>query len=70
MTLDNVLKNIRKELNITQEQLARDLNISFTTLSRWENNRNKPSKLARMRLAEYCTKKGVSSEIVAELERT
>ncbi len=69
MTFDEILKKIRKELNITQEQLARELNVSFSTLNRWENNRNTPSKLARMRLAEYCTKKGISSDIISELER-
>lgn len=69
MTFDEILKRIRKELNITQEQLARDLNVSFSTLNRWENGRNIPSRLARMRLAEYCTEKDISSEIISELER-
>ncbi|NLB81782.1 MAG: helix-turn-helix transcriptional regulator [Clostridiaceae bacterium] len=69
MTFDEILKTIRKELNITQEQLARELNVSFSTLNRWENNRNTPSKLARMRLVEYCTKKSISSDIISELER-
>jgi transcriptional regulator with XRE-family HTH domain len=69
MTIDEVLKTIRKELNISQEQLARDLNISFTTINRWENGRSVPSRLARMRLSEYCATKGVSKEIMAQLER-
>lgn len=69
MTFDEILKNIRKELNITQEQLARDLNVSFSTLNRWENGRNTPSRLARMRLVEYCTKKNIFLEIISELER-
>ena len=69
MSFDEILKNIRKELNITQEQLARDLNVSFSTLNRWENGRNIPSRLARMRLFEYCTEKDISSDIISELER-
>lgn len=69
MTFDEILKRIRKELNITQEHLARDLNVSFSTLNRWENGRNTPSRLARMRLVEYCTEKDISSEIISELER-
>lgn len=70
MSFDEILKSIRKELNITQEQLARDLNVSFSTLNRWENSRNVPSRLARMRLIEFCTEKGISTEILSELERT
>lgn len=67
MSFDEILKCIRKKLNITQEQLARDLNVSFSTLNRWENSRNIPSRLARMRLVEFCTEKGISSEIISEI---
>ncbi|KKC47753.1 XRE family transcriptional regulator [Paenibacillus sp. D9] len=69
MTIDEIIKTVRKELNISQEQLARDLNISFTTINRWENGRSVPSRLARMRLSEYCTTKGIPEEIMARLER-
>lgn len=69
MAFDEILKSIRKELNLTQEQLARDLNVSFSTLNRWENSHTVPSRLARMRLLNYCSQKGVSDEIVAKLER-
>ena len=69
MTLDEVLKNIRKELRITQEQLARDLNVSFSTLNRWENGHNTPSRLARMRLRDYCVEKDISVSVISALER-
>lgn len=69
MTIDEILKSIRKELNISQEQLARDLNVSFTTLNRWENNRSKPSRLAMMRIADYCKAKSVSEKTISMLER-
>lgn len=68
MTLDEILKEIRKELSITQEQLARDLNVSFSTLNRWENGHNTPSRLARMRIHDYCTEKGVSDKTISALE--
>ena len=68
MTLDEIIKEVRKELNVTQEQLARDLNVSFATLSRWENNHNVPSRLARMRLLAYCTAKNVATNIITALE--
>ncbi|MFA6731067.1 MAG: helix-turn-helix transcriptional regulator [Candidatus Izemoplasmatales bacterium] len=68
MTIDVILIAIRKELNVSQEQLARDLNVSFTTLNRWENNRSKPSRLAMMRITDYCKEKGVSEETISVLE--
>lgn len=68
MMINEILKDIRNELNITQEQLARDLNVSFSTLNRWENSHNVPSRLARMRIRDYCAEKGVSENIISDLE--
>ena len=68
MTFEETIKSIRKELNITKEQFARDLNVSYTTLNSWENGRNEPSRLARLRMADYCKEKGVSAATVSELE--
>ena len=69
VSIDEMLKMIRKELNISQELLARDLNVSYATLNRWENNKSKPSRLAMDKLKNYCAANGISGSIVAELER-
>ena len=37
MTFSEILKYIRKQQNYTQEQFARELNVSFSTINRWEN---------------------------------
>lgn len=70
MTIDEILKKIRKEMNISQETLARDLNVSYTTLNRWENNKAKPSRLANIQIRDYCIQKGISKDIITELDRT
>lgn len=70
MTIDEILKEIRKELNVSQEQLAHELNVSFTTLNRWENNRSKPSRLASIQIKDFCIQKGISKDIIAQLDRT
>jgi DNA-binding transcriptional regulator YiaG len=69
MNIEDIIKSIRKELHITQEQFARDLDISYTTFNRWENARNSPSRLARKEIARYCAEKNVSEALVAALER-
>ncbi|WP_243124064.1 hypothetical protein [Pelotomaculum schinkii] len=43
------------------------MNISFSTINRWENGRTIPSKLAKMRLMEYCLQRNVSEVILADL---
>ena len=64
MMLSETIKNIRNILSISQEQLARDLNVSYTTLNRWENNRTSPSRLAKMKIAEYCSKNKLPQDII------
>lgn len=67
MAFEDIIKAIRIDLNITQEQLARELNISFSTINRWENRHTSPSKLAKMRLLDFCSRKNVDAAIISEL---
>jgi DNA-binding transcriptional regulator YiaG len=46
------VKKIRKRLDLTQEQLAQKLGVSFTTVNRWERGKVKPSPLALRVLRE------------------
>lgn len=69
MTIDEIFKAIRKELNISQETLARDLKVSFATLNRWENGRNIPSRLALAQLKEFAAQNKVSKEVTAAIEQ-
>ncbi|MCL6494104.1 MAG: ATP-grasp domain-containing protein [Ignavibacterium sp.] len=68
MSFGDIVKAVRMYLGITQEQLARDLNISFSTINRWENGRTIPSRLAKMRFVEYCLQRNVDNAIIAELK--
>ena len=41
-TIGDIIKRLRKERNLTQEQLAEQLNISSAAVSKWENNIGMP----------------------------
>ena len=41
------VKSIREQLGISQDDLAKELGVSFATVNRWENNRTQPSQLAK-----------------------
>src|SRR5260370_15342392 len=43
----HLLRAIRAQLSITQEQLAERLGVSFATVNRWEGGANAPQKAAR-----------------------
>lgn len=64
----DIIKKVRKQLGITQEQLARELDISFSTINRWENGHTSPSKLARRRLLEFCRTNNLDTSIISELK--
>jgi DNA-binding transcriptional regulator YiaG len=49
-----LVKEVRRQLAISQEDLARELGVSYATVNRWENGQAKPSKLALARLDAFC----------------
>ena len=51
-----ILKEVRRQLSLSQEDLARELGVSYATVNRWENGQAKPSKLARAQLDAFCGK--------------
>ncbi len=50
--IGNFLKELRKEKNLTQEQLAETLNVSRRTVSRWETGSNMPDLDLLMEIAD------------------
>ena len=53
MKIGAFLKKLRKEKNLTQEQLAEQLNVSGRTVSRWETGINMPDISILVNLAEF-----------------
>ena len=48
-----LLKELRKEKNLTQEQLAEQFNISSRSVSRWETGTNLPDLSILVELADF-----------------
>jgi SNF2 family DNA or RNA helicase len=46
------IRQFRKELELTQQQFAERLGVSFVTLNRWENGQSKPSVMGLSKLKE------------------
>ena len=49
-TFENIaeeLKKLRQQQGWSQEDLARNLGVSFATVNRWKNGNTKPSKMAQ-----------------------
>ncbi|MFH1797859.1 MAG: helix-turn-helix transcriptional regulator [Candidatus Omnitrophota bacterium] len=63
--MDDLLKQLelyRLENRITQETLAKELGVAFSTISRWLNGKVKPNKIQQYHLEKFLKKKGLKYE--------
>ena len=56
MNFAEKVKLVRTELKLSQEDLARELGVSFATINRWENGSYNPSRLAKKGFEDFCEK--------------
>ena len=60
--MQTLLPEIRTRLNVSQEDLARIIGVSFATVNRWENGHSRPNKAVQLRLYDICKEHGVNLE--------
>jgi type I restriction enzyme M protein len=58
-SLPRLLRSIRARLNLTQEQLAERLGVSFATVNRWEGGLSKPQRAAQETILALAREAGV-----------
>ncbi len=61
-----LVKEVRRQLELSQEELAHALGVSFATVNRWENGKTTPSKLAQRQFNEFCSNKRENGELTDE----
>ena len=60
--MDDLLKRLehyRLENKVTQEALAKDLGVAFSTISRWLNGKVRPNKIQAYHIKKFLKKQGV-----------
>jgi putative transcriptional regulator len=65
MEFSKIVRKVRKQLRMSQQQLADALCVSFATINRWENGHVIPSNLAQKSFLIFV--KIISIEIYAKL---
>ena len=69
MTFPEAIKEIRANKKFSQEDFARALGVSFSTINRWERGHTKPTKLAKRALQDFCNANQIDhiiSDIIRE----
>jgi DNA-binding transcriptional regulator YiaG len=64
-----LVKQVRRQLGLSQEDLARHLGVSYTTVNRWENGQSRPSKLAKAQFNAYCRNMTKQGRLVLPLKQ-
>lgn len=54
MTFSEFVIIVRKKLKLSQKQLASAINVSYSTINRWENGHVIPSNLAVKSFYDFC----------------
>ncbi len=60
------LVQLRAKLNISQHELADLLQVSYPSISRWENGHNEPTKIAKVRLEGFLRDNDIQLDEVKE----
>ena len=62
-TFPELVREVRRQLEISQEELAHKLGVSFATINRWENGKTTPFKLARGKFDAFCKKMSAAKKL-------
>jgi len=60
--LQEKLRDLRTKKRWTQEDLAREVNVSLSTVQRWEKKGGEPTRLARRELKRLFRRVGIGLE--------
>ena len=58
--MDKLIKNIRLEAKMNQEQFAKALGTTVLSINRWENGKTYPNKMAQGALLKFCKEHNIN----------
>ena len=67
MEFSIAVKNLRKKCFLSQEDFAKAIGVSYSTVNRWETGKTKPNYKAMRCIDDYCKNNTVDFNIGNEL---
>lgn len=62
MEFSEAIKKIRKASFLSQEDFARELGVSFSTVNRWETGKTLPTYKTMKWIDEFCNRHNISKD--------
>ena len=56
------IRRIREELLLTQEELAKEMGVSYATIQGWEQKKRTPGIKYKRKIIEFCKQKNINIE--------
>ena len=70
MSFAEDIKKLRLSAILTQEEFAKEVEVSFATVNRWETGKSKPTIKAMKLIDEYCKKNDIDFNIAEKLSNS
>ena len=62
--VSNTIKKMRQKIFLSQEKFAKELNVSVSTINRWETGKVKPNLTAMKKLKRFCEKNNLKFDVL------
>lgn len=62
MEYQNIIKNLRTKLVLSQKEFAELLGVSFTSVNRWENGKHEPTIKVKRKILQLCKENKIKYE--------
>ena len=59
----SLIRTLRQQLQMTQEEFAHEIAVTVSTVNRWENAHAEPSKLAWKAIQDLAKKRGLPDDV-------
>lgn len=66
MNYPNLIKRLREKLILSQTEFATMLEVSFSSVNRWENGKHEPTIKVKRRIIELCKENNIE---IIEMEK-
>lgn len=67
MSFDIEIKKVRQSAFLSQQDFAKELGVSFSTVNRWETGKTRPTYKAMKAIDDFCKKRSIDFNVSLEV---